>query len=111
MRQLFGSRLKKLESVMKPVETEGSTSSQYCSCPVEPMVRIILPDVDRSEEQLQALLTAVSAPRLCGECGRQMLTVCRTIEPPVVTPIVDHLDTLGCEMEWGYGQGVEGRAF
>lgn len=57
------NRLEKLEKTLH-------IDSEFCSCSRETVIRVIEPDLDRTEAEYQELISEAEKPETCEQCGK-----------------------------------------
>jgi len=59
-----------LQNRLEKLETAANVNSESCACPGARQIRVIEPDLDRTEAEYQSLLTEALRPETCDRCGK-----------------------------------------
>jgi len=63
-----------LQNRISKLEGGSNKNGAFCSCPGEPRIRVIYPDLDRTEEEYEALIEEAMKPQPCDRCSRPIET-------------------------------------
>jgi len=69
-----------IENRLTKLEAASNVNSENCACPRELQTRVILPDLDRTEEEYQSILAEAQRPETCERCHKLIDKQVRVIE-------------------------------
>ena len=59
-----------IKSRLEKLEKSSHLDSEFCACRGEITTSVVLPDLDRTEEEYERLIAEAQTPGNCDQCGK-----------------------------------------